>query len=84
MTEQKIDASLTTPIGDIVAALTRDGEQIRVAIKGQPILLTVHRERATEHLSLEEKMKLLQGAFADADGAADVELEKFKSPLDYE
>lgn len=84
MAEQKIDASLTTPVSELLAKLKHDGERIRVPIKGQPIVLTIHRERATEHLSLEEKMKLLQGAFAESDGSPDEELEKFKSPLDYE
>jgi hypothetical protein len=84
MADKKIDAELSTTIGDLLAALDRDGERILVSIKGQPIVLAIHRERATEHLSLEEKMKLLQGAFADTDGSADEELKKFKSPLDYE
>jgi hypothetical protein len=84
LADKKIDADLTTPIGDILAALKRDGERIRVAINGKPIVLTIHRERATDHLTLDQKMKMLQDAFAETDGAPNDELEKFHSPLDYE
>ena len=43
--------------------------------------------RETEHLSLDEKMKLVQGAFTDEPSEIatfDSELERFKSPLDFE
>lgn len=84
MADKRIDADLTTTIEDLLATLKHDGERIRVAIKGQPIVLAVHRERATDHLTLDEKMKMLQDAFAETDGAPNDELEKFHSPLDYE
>jgi len=82
-----IKASPMTPISEVLAMLKYDGETIRVAITGEPIVLDVRRVRETEHLSLDEKMKLVQNAFASEPSESssfDDELEKFKSPLDYE
>jgi len=82
-----ISANPTTPVAELLAALKHDGDRVRVAINGQPIVLEVHRVRETEHLTSEEKMRLIQGAFADTPSEIatfDSELERFKSPLDFE
>jgi hypothetical protein len=87
MAGKQLDVDLSTPIGDLLEALKHDGESVRVAIKGQPIVLAVRRERETAHLTPEEKMKLVQAAFVDTPSEIatfDSELERFKSPLDYE
>ena len=87
MAGKSISASHSTPIADVLDALRHDGESVRVTIDGEPIVLEIRRVRETEHLSLDEKMKLVQGAFADEPSEIatfDSELERFKSPLDFE
>lgn len=87
MAETTITADGTTPISDLLSKLTHDAESIRVAINGQPIVLEVRRVRETAHLTPDEKMRLIQGAFADTPSEIatfESELERFKSPLDYE
>ena len=87
MAGKTIKGSPTTPIADLLAEMKRDGDSVRVAINGEPIVLEVRRLRETGHLSLDEKMKLVQGAFGNEPSEIatfDSELERFKSPLDFE
>lgn len=87
MAGKKIEASPTTPVSELLAALKHDGDRVRVTIEGQPIVLEIQRVRETAHLTAEEKMRLIQGAFADTPSEIatfDSELERFKSPLDFE
>ena len=85
--EKKLQIGRKSSIDDVLQALARDGDVLKVAIDGEPIVLEIRRVRETEHLSLDEKMKLVQGAFADEPSEIatfDSELERFKSPLDFE
>ena len=85
--EKKLQIGRMSSIDDVLQALARDGDVLKVAIDGEPIVLEIRRVRETEHLSLDEKMKLVQGAFADEPSEIatfDSELERFKSPLDFE
>ena len=87
MAPRTISANPTTPVSELLAALKHDGERVRVTIEGQPIVLEIQRVRETAHLTPEEKMKLIQGAFADTPSyiaTFDSDLERFKSPLDFE
>ena len=85
--EKKLQIGRMSSIDDVLQALARDGDVLKVTIDGEPIVLEIRRVRETEHLSLDEKMKLVQGAFADEPSEIatfDSELERFKSPLDFE
>lgn len=87
MAGKTIQAGPTTPISELLAAMKRDGDSVRVAINGEPIVLEVRWVRETGHLSLDEKMKLVQSAFGNEPSEIatfDSELERFKSPLDFE
>ncbi|MCC6704059.1 MAG: hypothetical protein IT334_04220 [Thermomicrobiales bacterium] len=82
-----IEANATTPVSELLTVLKHDGDRIRVTINGQPIVLEVQRVRETAHLTPEEKMRLIQDAFSDTPSEIatfDSELERFKSPLDFE
>ena len=62
MAGKKFDVELNTSIRDLLQLLENDGDTVRLAVDGEPVVLSLHRERGTEHLSFEVKMNLWRSA----------------------